>query len=109
MSVDLPTPGSPPMSSAEPGTRPPPQTRSNSAVPVIRRSGAASSVFRSSSVNLRPRLRGPALLPSGIGAPSPTIVFQPPQASHLPAHLDVTLPQLWQANVALDFAMMRFE
>jgi hypothetical protein len=33
-SVDLPMPGSPPTSSAEPGTSPPPHTRSSSAMPV---------------------------------------------------------------------------
>ena len=33
-SVDLPMPGSPPTRTAEPGTRPPPSTRSNSAMPV---------------------------------------------------------------------------
>jgi hypothetical protein len=35
--VDLPTPGSPPIRSAEAGTKPPPQTRSNSEMPVARR------------------------------------------------------------------------
>jgi hypothetical protein len=43
-----------------------------------------------------------------MGAPSSVIVFQPPQASHLPAHLDVTFPQDWQANDAEDFAMLYF-
>ena len=36
-SVDLPMPGSPPISSAEPGTMPPPVTRSSSAMPVEKR------------------------------------------------------------------------
>src|SRR5690242_7659769 len=92
------------MSSAEPGTNPPPATRSNSAVPVMRRGGSLSTVFRSSSAILRPRLRGPALLPRGGAAPSSVIVFHPPQASHLPAHLDVTFPQDWQTKDALDRA-----
>ena len=35
-SVDLPTPGSPPTKMAEPGTTPPPHTRSNSSMPVIK-------------------------------------------------------------------------
>ena len=62
MMVDLPMPGSPPTSSAEPGTSPPPVTRSNSAMPVTRRGGGASSVLRSSRANLRPltRRRGAA-------------------------------------------------
>src|SRR5262249_4716092 len=107
MSVDLPTPGSPPMSSAEPGTKPPPATRSNSAVPVMRRGGSLSTVFRSSNAILRPRLRGPALLPSGRAVSSSVIVFQPPHASHLPAHLDVTFPHDWQTKVEEDLAMIR--
>ena len=35
--VDLPIPGSPPMSTSEPGTMPPPRTRSNSSMLVERR------------------------------------------------------------------------
>ncbi len=61
ISVDLPMPGSPPTSSAEPGTRPPPVTRSNSAMPVTRRGGGSSSVFRSSSAKRRPLPRRRAL------------------------------------------------
>ena len=34
VSVDLPMPGEPPSSTSEPGTRPPPRTRSNSPIPV---------------------------------------------------------------------------
>jgi hypothetical protein len=37
-SVDFPIPGSPPSSISEPGTTPPPSTRSNSPMPVDRRS-----------------------------------------------------------------------
>ena len=36
-SVDLPMPGSPPSSTSDPGTTPPPSTRSNSPMPVERR------------------------------------------------------------------------
>src|ERR1700744_1152763 len=98
MIVDLPIPGSPPTSRAEPGTRPPPQTRSNSLIPVARRGGASSVVFRSSSVNCRPRTRLRASPPMGGAAPSSVIVFQPPQASHLPDHLEWTAPQDWQTK-----------
>src|SRR5450759_2860165 len=42
VSVDLPMPGEPPSSTSEPGTRPPPSTRSSSPMPVdIRSTGAA--------------------------------------------------------------------
>ena len=93
-------PGSPPTSSAEPGTSPPPVTRSNSAMPVTRRGGGASSVLRSSSANLRPLTRRAALAPMGGAAPSSVMVFQPPQASHLPDHLGVAAPQDWQTKEA---------
>src|ERR1700712_3540643 len=103
--VDLPMPGSPPTSTAEPGTSPPPVTRSNSAMPVMRRGGGASSVFRSSRANLRPLTRRPALDPIGGAAPSSTMVFQPLQLLHLPDHLGVVVPQVWQTNVGEDLAM----
>src|SRR5258705_48038 len=41
-SVDFPTPGSPPMSRSDPGTIPPPSTRSSSGMPVGSRSTAGS-------------------------------------------------------------------
>ncbi len=41
--VDLPMPGSPPMSTSDPWTSPPPSTRSNSETPVASRSSAAAS------------------------------------------------------------------
>src|ERR1051325_8234272 len=97
MSVDLPTPGSPPISRAEAGTNPPPQTRSNSAMPVVRRGGNSSAVFKSSSANGRPLLRlAPA--PAGIAAASSTIVFHPPHASHRPDHLEDAAPHDWQTK-----------
>ncbi len=34
------------------------------------------------------------------------MVFQPPQASHLPDHLGVVAPQDWQTKVAEDLAMI---
>src|SRR5471032_3131920 len=105
MMVDLPMPGSPPISSAEPGTNPPPVTRSNSAMPVMRRGGGASSDFKSSRANLRPLTRRPALAPIGGAAPSSVMVFQPLQASHLPDHLGAVVPQVWQTKVAEDLAM----
>ena len=45
VSVDLPMPGEPPSSTSEPGTRPPPSTRSSSPIPVFSRGirGASTS------------------------------------------------------------------
>src|SRR5690348_16541878 len=108
MRVDFPIPGSPPTKSAEPGTKPPPHTRSNSVMPVMRRGGGASSVLRSSSANLRPFTRLVALPPMGGAAPSSVMVFQPPQASHLPDHLGAVAPQDWQTKLVWDLAMMLF-
>ncbi len=45
-SVDLPMPGSPPTSTADPATRPPPSTRSSSSIPVPARGGGAASPTR---------------------------------------------------------------
>src|SRR5436190_762423 len=42
--VDLPMPGSPPMRTSDPGTTPPPRTRSNSPIPVVSRSATTVSM-----------------------------------------------------------------
>ncbi len=99
-SVDLPMPGSPPISRAEPGTMPPPVTRSSSASPVgmratCRRSGA--SVCNSTTRPLELRIRPEPGVAAGASASS-TIVFHSPQATHLPAQREATAPQLWQTN-----------
>ena len=44
-SVDLPIPGSPPSNTAEPGTMPPPSTRSSSPLPLGMRSASAVSTW----------------------------------------------------------------
>jgi len=41
----------------------------------------------------------------GGAAPSSVMVFQPPQASHLPDHLGAVAPQLWQTKEEEDLAM----
>src|SRR5580704_16655357 len=106
MMVDLPMPGSPPTRRAEPGTSPPPVTRSNSAMPVGRRWGGASSVLRSSRVMRRPFALRVAPDPSGGATPSSVMVFQPPQDSHLPDHLAWVAPQDWQTKLGEDLAMI---
>ena len=86
--VDLPMPGSPPSRMTEPCTKPPPVTRSSSAMPEGVRGASLVSPDRPSSGKIRPLARdgrvatGPAM---GLAEPvSSTMVFQPPQASHLP-------------------------
>src|SRR6476620_6738506 len=62
--VDLPMPGSPPTRTAEPGTRPPPSTRSNSAMPVGSRGASRVSVCRPSK---EAALRLPPLIATRAG------------------------------------------
>ncbi len=101
--VDLPMPGSPPINSAEPGTKPPPVTRSNSLLPLTKRGAACDLPFRPvkrSDEAPMPPARVPPLPASepgrGFSTSSSTRVFQSLQASHLPDHLLETAPQDWQ-------------
>ena len=43
--VDLPMPGSPPINTTEPVTKPPPKTRSNSAMPVAKRVSCETEIL----------------------------------------------------------------
>ncbi len=96
-SVDLPMPGSPPTRIAEAGTRPPPRTRSNSAMPVGRRGGGSAVPARSTNATRRPA--PPLAAGPGRGAiASSTMVFHSPQASQRPTHRGLTPPQLWQTK-----------
>ena len=63
-SVDLPMPGSPPTRIAEAGTRPPPSTRSSSAMPLRLRGSGGSSAARSPRAMRRPRA-GPSVRAGG--------------------------------------------
>ena len=58
-SVDLPMPGSPPIRVAEPGTKPPPATRSSSPMPVTTRGSGFDAPDRSSSGKGRPARAAP--------------------------------------------------
>ncbi len=95
--VDLPMPGSPPTSTAEAGTMPPPSTRSSSARPVGMRAGGAEEPCRPTNSTRRP----PPSLAAGPGprtgaAASSCRVFHSPQASQRPCHFGWTPPQAWQ-------------
>ncbi len=89
-------PGSPPTRVAEPWTSPPPVTRSNSPMPEICRSSRSGAPDRAWKSILRPPLATlwGEVSPSG----SSTMVFQPPQPSHLPVQRPWTVPQLWQTK-----------
>ena len=85
-SVDLPMPGSPPTSSTEPRTKPPPVTRSSSARPEASRGASGLCPASVSSWNCRPR-RLERIEAGTEAAPvtsSSDSVFHSPQASHLP-------------------------
>src|SRR5579884_1270262 len=118
VSVDLPMPGEPPSSTSEPGTRPPPSTRSSSPMPVFMRStGAAPTSARRRGASAGPKppppspppppgprtppeppipraaLRPPAARPPAGRSVSSISVFQAPQEGHWPCHLASCAPQ----------------
>ena len=97
VSVDLPMPGEPPSRTTEPGTTPPPSTRSSSPMPVLSR--ATSSARTSRSGTARP---GAAFAPPPravlAGATSSTSVFQSEQLGHWPCHLAVVAPHVEQVK-----------
>src|SRR5882724_13711846 len=106
-SVDLPMPGSPPTRSTEPRTKPPPVTRSSSAIPEERRGASWLLPVSDSSAKVRPlRLER---IETGIDvAPvvsSSTSVFHSPQDSHLPCQRLNAAPQFWQTKESVDLAM----
>src|SRR5438105_8631963 len=96
-SVDLPIPGSPPTRTTEPGTIPPPRTKSNSARPVFQR--ATASLFRSVR-RIGGLAVGKPLTAEPLNRPtaSSTSAFHAPQASHLPPHFGWSAPHSVQRN-----------
>ena len=99
MSVDFPMPGSPPTSTTDPGTIPPPRTRSSSGIPQLIRGSAdtSSSVIgtgRTALLAFGPEER------EGVEISS-TNVFHPSQFGHLPSQRAEAWPQAWQTYVDL--------
>src|SRR5690606_5771007 len=95
-SSDLfPTPGSPPTSMREPGTIPPPKTRSSSESPSVQRrsSKALASVTGTERTAVASR-RWFAGAPGG--ATSSTRVFHPSHDGQRPNHFTLTSPHCWQ-------------
>src|SRR3984893_8484898 len=100
-------PGSPPTSSTEPRTKPPPVTRSSSAMPEARRGASWLLPVNVSSVNSRP-LRFERIETGIEVAPvksSSTSVFHSPQDSHLPCQRLYAAPQFWQTKERVDLAI----
>src|SRR5689334_13006793 len=102
-------PGSPPTSTTDPGTMPPPRTKSNSRSPVCHRStpGPPPRADRRtgglpdrelSRLSARPPVRPTA---------SSTSVFHAPQESQRPAHFGCSAPQSVQRNTECALATAR--
>src|SRR5215212_7807284 len=98
-------PGSPPIRIIDPGTIPPPSTKSNSSIPVFHRGSALPVTSRkrigdatdppSASVLCPPILRDAPDFPpvaEDLGATSSTSVFQSPHTSHRPAQREYSAP-----------------
>src|SRR3990167_3668487 len=105
--VDLPIPGSPPISTTEPSTRPPPRTRSSSPEAVEKR-GISSTltsarVFSCACCPVQP------LRPLGTTAWASIMItarlFQVPHSPHCPAHLGKVAPLSVQPYMRLALAM----
>src|SRR5450830_1549316 len=106
--VDLPMPGSPPISTTEPSTRPPPSTRSSSPDAVEKR--GISSTLTSARVLICACCPAQPVRPLGGAAPPlSTIVsvrvFQAPHSPHWPAHLGKVAPHSVQPYMRLALAI----
>ena len=90
----FPMPGSPPSSTHDPCTIPPPSTRSNSPMPVTIRSSASAgtspSAIGARGARARPRPFGAATIRSS------TSVFHPSHDGHRPTHFGDWKPHCWQ-------------
>ena len=99
VSVDLPIPGEPPSSTSDPGTRPPPSTRSSSPMPVDMRLTAVSPT----SVSGRgPSSRAPGPAPgAGARAPAPASSRGASRRPLPRAFLDERVPRLTARALAM--------
>src|SRR5712692_4683390 len=107
-SVDFPMPGSPPTSTTDPGTIPPPRTKSNSASPVRHRSKPPPSTADRRTGGLPDG--GGVLLPARPPVrptASSTKVFHSPHASQRPAHFGCSAPHSVQRNTERALATAR--
>src|SRR6185295_14976090 len=99
-SVDLPIPGSPPTRTSEPGTRPPPKTRSSSSIPRRRRGMSASAMPARGSAT--PAAVAPRAIARSVRVVSRTTVstsvFQRSHARHCPSQRRKDSPQDWHTK-----------
>ena len=96
INVDLPMPGSPPTSTMEPGTIPPPSTRANSPMGRWTRSSASpltSEMGRGSERPVSPRtLTAPFFATGSSWITSSTMLSNAPHCGHLPMYEADTRP-----------------
>jgi len=90
--VDLPIPGSPPISTALPGTSPPPSARSNSAIPVDLRTGSCVGALSGSNATARPPRERSCFCENTVAGTSSTNVFHALQSAHCPCQRGETDP-----------------
>src|SRR6266487_2515530 len=107
--VDFPMPGSPPTSTTEPGTMPPPSTKSNSRRPVCHRSrrGPPPRADRRTGGLPDGETRFLSGRPLDRPTASSTSVFHAPQESQRPAHFGCSAPQSVQRNTECALATDR--
>ncbi len=101
--VDLPIPGSPPISTSEPSTRPPPRMRSTSLLFSDMRF-STDELISASGIGLCPEpgtvISAPALF-FPVATVSSTIVFHSPHAGQRPIHLGLSFPHSLQNHTLL--------
>src|SRR3954469_956510 len=91
--VLLPIPGAPPSSTSDPGTKPPPRTRSSSAIPVPSRAErSALTSRRGIGFGPPPRLARAPRPARAAGALTCSSVFQAPQPAHCPVQVRAACP-----------------
>ena len=90
--VDFPIPGSPPTNTRDPGTMPPPRTRSNSAMPELIRSVSEVSISSNVTGFAVPEPNFPALFPADFTTGSSTKLFQALHPGHCPIHFVDSYP-----------------
>ena len=106
VSVDLPIPGEPPSSTSDPGTIPPPSTRSSSPIPVDSRGTGDDVDLRERPRPSGPARRGAAGRPAARrGAASSTSVFHSEHPGHWPCQRGVECPQEEQTWMVVGRAM----
>ena len=106
VSVDLPMPGEPPISTIEPGTIPPPRIWSSSPIPVDRRTwrSARTSARRTGLAAFVAPPPPPRLAATGARVSSAS-VFQALQPGHWPCHFADSDPQAEQTKTVVGRAM----